>query len=84
MSEGDKAKIVGYIPQSDEQIKWINYLKTKEIEIVEDFDNMLSAPFSFEGCAPISADKRWLAIAKTHIQEGFMAATRAVARPKGD
>lgn len=27
-------------------------------------------------------DRRWLAIARTHLQEGLMAATRAVARPE--
>lgn len=28
-------------------------------------------------------DRRWLAIAKTHFQEGFMAARRAILRPSG-
>ena len=28
-------------------------------------------------------DRRWLAIAKTHLQEGIMAAVRTVARPEG-
>ncbi|TXH57943.1 MAG: hypothetical protein E6Q97_03505 [Desulfurellales bacterium] len=26
-------------------------------------------------------DKRWLAIGKTHLQQGFMAAIRAIAKP---
>lgn len=26
-------------------------------------------------------DQRWVAIAKTHLQEGFMALTRSVAKP---
>ena len=26
-------------------------------------------------------DKRWVAIARTHLQEGFMALTRAIAKP---
>jgi hypothetical protein len=27
------------------------------------------------------ADQRWIAIGKTHIQQGFMALVRAIARP---
>lgn len=27
-------------------------------------------------------DQRWVAIGKTHLQQGFMALTRAVARPE--
>jgi ribonucleotide reductase beta subunit family protein with ferritin-like domain len=29
----------------------------------------------------LAADPRWLAIAKTHFQEGLMAATRSVTKP---
>jgi hypothetical protein len=28
-------------------------------------------------------DQRWVAIGKTNIQQGFMALTRAIARPEG-
>ena len=28
------------------------------------------------------SDKRWVSIAKTHLQEGIMAAVRAVAKPE--
>lgn len=33
--------------------------------------------------APFTVDGRWLAIAKTHLQEGMMALSRAVERPVG-
>lgn len=29
------------------------------------------------------ADHRWLAVAETHLQQGFMALVRAVTKPKG-
>lgn len=29
----------------------------------------------------VSVDKRWLAIAKTDLQKGFMALTRSIAKP---
>lgn len=32
--------------------------------------------------APIRIDKRWLAIAKTDLQRGFMSLRRSIARPK--
>ena len=77
MSECDKAKIVGYIEQTPEQIQFINDFKQLEINCVDMFNH-----FYAEG-AP-DCDKRWMSIAKTHVQQGFMAAVRAVARPKGD
>jgi hypothetical protein len=40
-----------------------------------------------ELCAKIDSlndvDKRWLAIARTDLQKGFMALVRAIARPEG-
>lgn len=76
--------IKGYKPLTTEQVKWINYLKDKETNILEDINNMMGGKFGFEGQEFISANARWLSIAKTHFQEGFMAAVRAVTRPDGD
>ncbi len=78
LSECDKAKIVGYIEQTPEQIKTINDLKAMEIQVVKCLDSFIYAPLQ------LPADPRWMSIAKTHIQQGFMAAVRAIARPKGD
>ncbi len=76
MSDCDKDKIVGYVAQTPEQIDTINLLKKMEIEIID------SLKIIFESCQPV--DARWMSIAKTHMQEGFMAAVRAIARPNGD
>lgn len=32
----------------------------------------------------VGADARWCAVAKTNIQQGFMALNRALTRPEGD
>ncbi len=80
MTDCDKAKIVGYIEQTPLQIETINKLKEMEINVVECFEAMNSV----SSVGKLSMDHRWLAIAKTHIQQGFMAAVRAVARPNGD
>jgi len=77
MSECDKAKIIGYVEQTPKQIEAINLLKEAEIECVALINVYLNTN-------EIDIDKRWMAIAKTHIQQGFMAAVRAVARPNGD
>lgn len=69
--------IKGYKPLSEEQKDVVNLLKEHEqiaIDIMNAF-SMVSAP-------PI--DERWMAIAKNHIQQGFMAAVRSVSRPDGD
>tara|TARA_R110000796_G_scaffold65782_2_gene151811 strand:+ start:23266 stop:23511 length:246 start_codon:yes stop_codon:yes gene_type:complete len=81
MSECDKAKIVGYIEQTPEQIEMINNLKRREIDLAAFADCFL------EGMGhetKMGCDKRWMAIAKTHFEQGFMAAVRAIARPRGD
>lgn len=33
--------------------------------------------------SPVRPDPRWLAIGKTQLQQGFMAVTRAIAKPLG-
>jgi hypothetical protein len=78
MSECDREKIVGYVKQSPEQVGAINMFKQKEADICEALDYYL------QDDQALGVDKRWLSIAKTHIQQGFMAAVRAIARPNGD
>ena len=80
MSECDKAKIVGYVPQTEAQIVLINMLKQSEIDLI----NLIEAIKTDCASNNQPLDPRWISIAKTHFQEGFMAAVRAVARPNGD
>lgn len=65
--------IKGYRDLSQEEIDAMNAVK-KEAErigyLIEELeDNTL-------------LDQRWVAIAKTHLQQGFMAAVRSVAQPE--
>jgi hypothetical protein len=64
--------ISGYRELSEDELKSINQLK----EIEERVLRMLEAMHEIA-----NMDPRWSAIARTHIQEGFMAANRAIARP---
>lgn len=84
MSECDKAKIVGYVEQTPDQIERINSLKSAEVEIVKLLECIARNIKDTNNPELLPADPRWLSIAKTHIQQGFMAAVRAVARPNGD
>ena len=65
-------KITGYRQLTEREIDDMNRIKA----VGQDIEAVL------EGLATNKDyDQRWLAIAKTELQQGLMAATRAVARP---
>ena len=59
-------KIKGYRDLSQSEIDAMNQIKEKAAEVGELFKDLENRP---------ELDKRWLAIAKTDLQKGFMAAT---------
>jgi hypothetical protein len=76
--ENQHRKIKGYRELSQEEIDKINKIKDIGIAIgslVED----LKCVRGFE--VPEAPDQRWVAIGATHLQQGLMALTRAVAKP---
>lgn len=66
--------IKGYRDLSQEEIELMNMIKERGNDL-GDFIDRLSAQKDIE------FDPRWLAIAKTDLQKGFMALVRAVAKP---
>ncbi len=64
--------VAGYRPQSDKAIATVNGNKLMEERILRQIDALEQDP---------AVDRRWLAIAKTHVQEGFQAMNRAVFQP---
>lgn len=64
--------IKGYRDLSEAEIALMNKVKAKAAEVGELIDELTVA----EGL-----DKRWVAIAKTELQQGFMAAVRSIAQP---
>jgi len=68
-----KEKITGYRELDQNDINVINEIKAigKSLEMIIDGLQL------YEG-----VDKRWLSIAKTHLQQGLMAAVRSVAKPE--
>jgi hypothetical protein len=64
--------ITGYRTLTESEIAAMNEGKALAVQIGEWIDRLMADP---------STDKRWVAIGKTHLQQGFMAALRGIAQP---
>jgi len=64
--------VSGYKPQSDWAVDTVNKNKRIEELVLRMLDEYSDDDY---------VDKRWLAIAKTNIEQGFMAMNRAIFRP---
>jgi cytochrome c-type biogenesis protein CcmH/NrfG len=64
--------VAGYKPQSAGAIAQVNRNKELEERILRLLDGAATDP---------ETDKRWLALARTQIEQGFMALNRAVFKP---
>lgn len=64
--------IKGYRDLSQEEIDGMNKLKALAEEVGKAMQDAEAMP---------GVDKRWLAIGRTQLQQGFMAAIRGIARP---
>lgn len=77
--------VKGYTDQSADKVALVNRFKEMEERLLREID-ALGRPGSFDSDINprliVSGDPRWLAIACTHIQEGFMALNRAVFQPQ--
>lgn len=66
-------RIAGYRPQSEDNVFLVNHHKQMEELVLRQLDDLDDAG---------RFDRRWLAIARTQIEQGFMAMNRAVMRPE--
>ena len=64
--------IKGYRDLSSDEIALMNEVKTLSEQVGDLIEKLQGHP---------DTDKRWLAIGRTDLQTGFMAAVRAVAKP---
>ena len=71
--ENQHRKIKGYRELSQDEIDAMNSIK----EIAAQVGDLVA---SMRDGLP-EADKRWISIGATNLQQGFMALTRAVAKP---
>lgn len=65
-------KIAGYRDLTDEEIALINRIKHH----AEETRRLVDDVYQYQ-----ERDPRWSAIAQTHLQQGFMALVRSVAKP---
>jgi hypothetical protein len=72
VTEHQPIPVAGYKPQSQETIDRVNDNKRVEEALLQTMDEM-------QGNA--NFDQRWLAIARTDIEKGFMALNRAIFKP---
>lgn len=77
MPEHTGLPVSGYQPQSEQNVALVNHFKEMEERLLREIDVMRDSP----GTDP-RYDQRWLSIAQTHFQEGFMALNRAVFQPQ--
>lgn len=64
--------VQGYQPQGAASVEKVNASKRAEERVLRILDEMAQDP---------DIDKRWLAIGRTSIEQGFMAVNRAVFKP---
>ena len=65
-------KITGYRELSANEVEMINQVKAKANEV---------RSLIFEITKSVDTDTRWLDIAETDLQKGFMSLVRAIAQP---
>lgn len=74
MSDEHKSLPVhGYRPQTGHSVSIVNANKVVEEIVLRELDALKGNP---------DVDQRWLAIGRTHIEQGFMAVNRAVFKPE--
>lgn len=64
--------VAGYKPQNCEALELVNRNKFAEERILRILDELATIE---------AVDKRWLAIGRTQIEDGFMAVNRAIFKP---
>ena len=73
MQEHQGLPVEGYRPQSNDSVEQVNHNKRMEEAVLQRLDELMNF---------MDVDKRWLAIGRTHIEEGFMAINRSIFKPQ--
>lgn len=72
MTDNNGLPVPGYQPQSDDNVRAVTVNKLIEERVLRQIDALMTND---------GVDKRWVAIGKTHIEQGFMAINRGVFKP---
>lgn len=70
--ENQHKQITGYRDLTQDEINLMNMVKGLAEKAGAELQIVANAP---------NVDQRWVAIAKTHLQQGFMALVRSIAKP---
>jgi hypothetical protein len=70
MTTHEGLPVAGYQSQSSEAVAMVNSSKQLEEQVLRFIDSLSG-----------KIDPRWIAIGRTHIEQGFMAINRAVFQP---
>ena len=73
MSDHKPMPVAGYTAQIDENVQMVNLNKRDEEMLLRSLDAYAMNP---------EVDRRWLSIAKTHFEQGFMALNRSIFKPQ--
>lgn len=65
--------VKGYVAQDQENVDLVNQNKTLEAKLLKRLEKL-------GGYSHL--DQRWLSVAKTHFEQGFMALNRAIFQPQ--
>jgi len=89
MTDHKPLPVAGYTDQSDAKVALVNEFKQDEERLLRKLDAMTKAVHDPRydvhiPASPLAAatDQRWLAIARSHFQQGYMALNRAVFQPQ--
>lgn len=74
MTDHKGLPVHGYQMQSDDKVQLVNHNKQIEEQLLRVIDSMQEMGTTY--------DKRWLAIARTSLEQGFMAWNRAIFQPQ--
>ena len=77
--ENQHRQIKGYRDLTQDEIDLMNEGKALAEQCGAFIDKLMKAEFA--KTSDQEPDKRWAAIGRTHLQEGFMAAIRSIAKP---
>ena len=72
MTDHKGLPVHGYQSQNDAKVAMVNHNKQMEEGMLRALEAMMQDP---------AFDPRWLALARTHFEQGFMAWNRAIFRP---
>lgn len=78
MVDNQHKQIKGYRDLNESEIAIMNESKELAVKVGELITHLENRSIEANGYEP---DKRWLAIAKTDLQKGFMSLVRSIAQP---